>query len=312
MTISDQQNMTSQHLDLKLEISDKSLAALVLIWCLGTLVHLAYRVLVFRLIDKKGSLKDNPINLLILVDEIQWMAQLVHQPLMFYILYARDVKNLHGQFGCLLLHIFVLLGIFSIFQFVFGGLAITCLRFLFIRAYMTVLKIGQWTLTVPILAMSQLIIFSMTIAYAYNRERHWDIDFCWDGLENIRVLDPPRSTIYLLPLGCLLETSLHLYLSYFLYQQDKQVKHMIMAESYRRRNMKNAIDLAGQMVRFFFEILVVVFSLIGSHRPSAGTAVECMSLTVIVGSGLIPAYHIYVSDILQEEFFNILSNLFRS
>ena len=124
------------------------------------------------------------------------------------------------------------------------------------------------------------------------------------------VLDPPKGQLYLLPLGCLLETSLHLYLSYFLYQQDKQVKHMIMAESYRRRNMKNAIDLAGQMVRFFFEILVVVFSLIGSHRPSAGTAVECMSLTVIVGSGLIPAYHIYVSDILKEELFNILSIIF--
>ena len=113
----------------------------------------------------------------------------------------------------------------------------------------------------------------------------------------------------------MLETSLHLYLSYFLYQQDKQVKHMIMAESYRRRNMKNAIDLAGQMVRFFFEILVVVFSLIGSRsegRLSAGSAVECISLTVIVGSGLIPAYHIYVSDILKEELFNILSILFRS
>ena len=90
---------------------------------------------------------------------------------------------------------------------------------------------------------------------------------------------------------------------------------MIMAESYKRRNLKNAIDLAGQMMRFFFEILVVVFSLIGkynadSQRPSADSAVECMSLTVIVGSGLIPAYHIYVSDILKEELFNILSFLF--
>ena len=312
MTNSDQQNMTSQHMDLKLEISDKSLVALVLVWCLGTLVHLAYRVLVFRLIYKKGSLKDNPINLLILVDEIQWMAQLVHQPLMFYILYVKDVQKFHRQFGCLLLHIFVLVGVFTIFQFVFGGLAITCLRFMFIRAHITVQKIGRWPLTVAILAMSQLLIFSLTITTVYNRKRHWKIDFCWKGLDKIRVLDPPKGNFYLLLLGCLLETSLHLYLSYFLYQQDKQVKHMIMAESYRRRNMKNAIDLAGQMVRFFFEILVVVFSLIGSQRPSADSAVECMSLTVIVGSGLIPAYHIYVSDILKEELFNIISIIFRS
>ena len=164
--------MTSQHLDLKLEISEESLVALILVWCLGTLVHLTYRVLVFRLIYKKGSLQDNPINLLILVDEIQWMAQLVHQPLMFYILYVKDVQKFHGQFGCLLLHIFVLVGVFTIFQFVFGGLAITCLRFMFIRAHITVQKIGRWPLTVAILALSQLLIFSLTIASVYNRKRH--------------------------------------------------------------------------------------------------------------------------------------------
>ena len=252
-------NMTSQHMDLNLELSDISLAFLVTVWCLGTCVHLTYIVLVFRLIYKKGPLSENPINVLILVDEIQWMAQLVHQPLMFYILYVKDVEKFHGQFGCLLLHIFVLVGVFSIFQFVFGGLAITCLRFMFIRAHITVQKIGRWPLTFTILAMSQLLIFSLTITSVYNKKRRWDIDFCWDGLDKIRVLDPPRGTFYLLPLGCLLETSLHLYLSYFLYQQDKQVKHMIMAESYKRRNIKNAIDLAGQMMRFFFEILVVVF-----------------------------------------------------
>ena len=161
MTYPNQQNMTSQHLDLKLEISDMFLATLVLVWCLGTLVHLTYKVLIFKLIYKKGSLTDNPINLLILVDEIQWMAQLIHQPLMFYILYVRDVRKFHGQFGCLLLHIFVLVGMFSIFQFVFGGMAITCLRFMFIRGYITVQKIGRWPLTVTILAMSQLLIFSL-------------------------------------------------------------------------------------------------------------------------------------------------------
>ena len=170
MTNSYHQNITSQHLDLNLEMSDKSLVALIFVWCLGTLVHLTYKALVFRLIYKKGSLKDNPINLLILVDEIQWMAQLVHQPLMFYILYVKDVEKFHGQFGCLLLHIFVLVGVFSIFQFVFGGLAITCLRFMFIRAHITVQKIGRWPLTFTILAMSQLLIFSLTITSVYNKK----------------------------------------------------------------------------------------------------------------------------------------------
>ena len=92
----------------------------------------------------------------------------------------------------------------------------------------------------------------------YNRKRHWDIDFCWQGLRKIRVLDPPRGAIYILPLACSLEASLHIYMSYFIFGEDKQIKHMIPAESYRRRNVKNAIDLAGQMLRFMFEILVVV------------------------------------------------------
>ena len=159
--------MTSQHLDLNLELSDISLALVVMVWCLGTWVHLTYKVLVFRLIYKKGPLSKNPINLLILVDEIQWMVQLVHHSQMFYILHVRDVQKLHGQNGCLFLHIFVLVGIFSILQFVFGGLAIACLRFMFIRAHIIVQKIGQWPVTLTILALSQTVIFSLTIACAY-------------------------------------------------------------------------------------------------------------------------------------------------
>ena len=299
--------MTSQHLDLNLELSDISLALVVMVWCLGTWVHLTYKVLVFRLIYKKGPLSENPINLLILVDEIQWMVQLVHHSQMFYILHVRDVQKLHGQNGCLFLHIFVLVGIFSILQFVFGGLAIACLRFMFIRAHIMVQKIGQWPVTLTILALSQTLIFSLTIACAYNRKRHWDIDFCWQGLEKIRVLDPPRGTIYILPLACSLEASLHLYMSYFIFGEDKQIKHMIPAESYRRRNVKNAIDLAGEMLRFLFEILVVVFALIGSRGSTGESTVEYVSLSVIVGSGLIPAYHIYVSGILKKELFSVIS-----
>ena len=294
-------------MDLKLELSDISLALMVIFWSLGTCVHLTYKVLVSRLIYKKGPLSKNPINVLILVDEIQWMVQLVHHSQMFYILHVRDVQKLHGQNGCLFLHIFVLVGIFSILQFVFGGLAIACLRFMFIRTHIMVQKIGQWPVTLTILALSQTVIFSLTVACAYNRKRYWDIDFCWQGLEKIRVLDPPRGAIYILPLACSLEASLHIYLSYFIFGEDKQIKHMLPAESCRRRNVKNAIDLAGQMLRFIFEILVVVFALIESQRSTGESTVEYVSLTVIVGSGLIPAYHIYVSGILKKELFSVMS-----
>ena len=102
-----EQNKTLHHMDLKLDISYASLAAIVLIWCFGMIVHVTYRILIFRLIYKKGPLIENPINVLILVDEIQWMTQLLHHPQMFYILYTskilkRNMNNL-AAFSCMYL-----------------------------------------------------------------------------------------------------------------------------------------------------------------------------------------------------------------
>ena len=300
-----EQNTTLHHMDLKLDISYTSLAAIVLIWCFGMIVHVTYRILIFRLIYKKGPLIENPINVLILVDEIQWMTQLLHHPQMFYILYIKDLEEEHEQSGCLFLHVFVLVGVFSILQFLYGGLAIACLRFMYIRAYQFLDKIGKLPLTLVILAGSQWMIFWLTIMYVYNKNRRWDIDFCWEGLNQMMVLEPPKGIIALAPLACMLETTIHIYLSYFLYKQDKQVRHMIPEESYKRRNIKNAIDLAGQMLRFFFEMLVLVFILIGSQESTRGSKIY-ISLTVMVGSALIPAYHIYMSGILKQELHDLI------
>ena len=47
--------------------------------------------------------------------------------------------------------------------------------------------------------------------------------------------------------------------------------------------------------------------MIGSQRSTGESTVEYVSLTVIVGSGLIPAYHMYVSGILKKELLSVIS-----
>ena len=300
------ENITLQHMDLKLEISNISLAILVLVWFLGMIVNVTYRILIFRLINKKGPLIENPINVLILVDEFQWMIELVHHPQRFYILYVKNMEEKHGQLGCLFLHTFVLFRVFSILQYLYGGLAIACLRFMYIRAYKVLERVGKVLVTLSILAWSQFMIFWLTISYVYHKDRHWDIDFCWEGLNQMKVLEAPKGLFALAPLACFLEATIHIYLSYFLYQLDKRVKHMLPQESYKRRNMKNAIDLAGQMLRFFFEMLLLVFIFIGSQESTRRSKIY-ISLTVGIGSALIPIYHIYMSKILRQELRNLVS-----
>ena len=111
-------NMTSQHMDLNLELSDISLAFLVTVWCLGTCVHLTYIVLVFRLIYKKGPLSENPINVLILVDEMQWMVQLVHHSQMF-ICYTYEMSRSYMDkmvaFSCTYLCLLVFSAFFNLY-----------------------------------------------------------------------------------------------------------------------------------------------------------------------------------------------------
>ena len=98
-----------KHADLNLEINGTWLAVVICVWCLETVATLTFKVLIFRLIYKKGPLIDSPINILILFDELGWFLQLIFIPQMFYILHVKNTEELHGQKGCLFLHIYVLL-----------------------------------------------------------------------------------------------------------------------------------------------------------------------------------------------------------
>ena len=212
-------NTTLTHGDVNLEINETWLAVVICVWCLETVATLTFKVLIFRLIYKKGPLFDSPINILILFDELGWFVQLIFQPQMFYILHVKNTEELHGQKGCLFLHIYVLLGVFSIFQFLFGGLAIACLRFIYIRAHWMLHIFGRWPVTLLILASTQFLMFWLTLLYVYDKNRPWDIDFCWRGLEKLRVLESSNNIIlFFLVSACGLEVMIHLYLSYYLYQ----------------------------------------------------------------------------------------------
>ena len=141
-----------KHADLNLEINGTWLAVVICVWCLETVATLTFKVLLFRLIYKKGPLIDSPINILILFDELGWFVQLIFQPQMFSIFHVKNTEELHGQKGCLFLPIYVLLVVFSIFQFLFGGLGIACLRFIYIRAHWRLHVFGRWAVTLLILA----------------------------------------------------------------------------------------------------------------------------------------------------------------
>ena len=112
-----------------IKLSHPALTFVAIIFFMNTIIHVAFRIIVFRLIYKKGPLKDNPINVLILIDELQKLtSQLIVQPLVMLVLYEPHIGSKYGQNGCLLLHILVLASCHSICAGFCGGFAIACLR----------------------------------------------------------------------------------------------------------------------------------------------------------------------------------------
>ena len=91
-----------------LEIKGTSLIFLTTISTLKVLFQIIFKTLVLRLIYKKGSLLRNPINILILLEEVEHLVlQILLDVQTIYILGNRSIEETHGQNGCLFLHIFV-------------------------------------------------------------------------------------------------------------------------------------------------------------------------------------------------------------
>ena len=91
-----------------LEIKDEALVVYAVISVIKLICHVLFKALVFRLIYKKGSLVKNPINILILVEEVEHLVLIsVLEVSTFYLRYNTNVEASHGQAGCLFLHVYV-------------------------------------------------------------------------------------------------------------------------------------------------------------------------------------------------------------
>ena len=74
----------------------------------------------------------------------------------------------------------------------------------------------------------------MTLSAAYNKRRDWNIDHCWKGLGQLQIFDFEKGAqIYVFVPISLIEFTMHVYLSWFVFRQDKRVKHMLISEAYR-------------------------------------------------------------------------------
>ena len=116
-----------------LELMGPLLAAITGIFVLCTLVNLLFKILVFRLIYKKGPLMENPVNVLILVDEVEKFANcLLVQPQIVMIFYEPHIELKYGEAGCAFLHLYVLSVAFSAMSFRFSR---TSLFFFFLLVF---------------------------------------------------------------------------------------------------------------------------------------------------------------------------------
>ena len=112
-----------------IELSPNVLIFISTAFFINIIIQITFKILVCRLIYKKGPLKDNPINVMILADELQKIpAFIIVQPQMVMVLYEKNIGTKYGQAGCLFLHVFVFASVHTVCSSFICGFAIACLR----------------------------------------------------------------------------------------------------------------------------------------------------------------------------------------
>ena len=141
------------------------------------------------------------------------------------------------------------------------------MRFIYIRCNGLLTILGEMSTMVLIVVSSQSAILLMTAMYVYNKQRTWKMDQCFAPLENLKVFDLDlRFGIAFLGFITILEMTLNMNISYFIYQKDKHVKSLLNPKRYKKRNVKNAIDFTGHLIHFLFENLTfLIFSILGKQ-----------------------------------------------
>ena len=113
-----------------IEFSTSIFVVVIAVYIVNLIIHLTFKILVFRLIYKKGPLKDNPMNVLILAEQLPGL--LIVQPQMIMTWYKKDIVSKYGQAGCIFFHALVFTTIHTIASSFVSGFAIACLRWGFI------------------------------------------------------------------------------------------------------------------------------------------------------------------------------------
>ena len=99
------------------------------------------------------------------------------------------------------------------------------------------------------------------------------MDECLQGLEEYQIFKlNTHVTVGSFALVMMAELLMNIWICYVFYHQDKQVRHLLLPQRYKRRNVKNAIDFFCHMLHFVLEILLTLFVILGSRISRPKTA----------------------------------------
>ena len=154
--------------------------------------------------------------------------------------------------------------------------------------------------------------FSSVYRYTYSKDRTWDIDQCYEPLQEMKVIETNSNRfLFLVVTMSVVELCIYINLSLFIYQQDKVVKHMLPPSRYKTRNRRNAIDFSGHFAYFIIELLTSVFFMLGETGSKSKTKSEVQESIGLVISHflavLAPVLTIALSDTLKQELSSLVA-----
>lgn len=219
---------------------------------------LFFKCLVFNLAFKKGILSREPINVLILVDELEKLIGFIYSSFTFTL-------KLLGVFG-VYVEIFgwqpckaKVFGLFQLSCFYYGGFAISVMRLVYIRGTTLIQRWGETKIVVAILIISQCAILGTV--YLLQQNTHPDLPLACPS-DSLFTFQMPPFFLFGSICGSLIIAELLIYLNifYFIYRANSNIGPFIPVKSFKRRQKQNAYDFAGHCLHFFMELGILVLT----------------------------------------------------
>lgn len=294
---------------------------LVTIFFFGT----TFRILVFRMINKIGSLTKTPISIMILIDEISKMTgcTLAIPSFIIGILMGNPVVEYFGSWFCEAMFVSM---IYSAFAAVTGGAGIALMRLLYIKNATAIANGASYKYTLStILVISYRTALTLTGLWVSAPQPTVTLQSFCHGKPTIMMqvlyditytqshswmtLTIPKLTIGLFFIFCSSEIYMYWSIYQHLSQHDKTMQGLLSNEVLKKRRKKNVIQLTGHFSHFVLEmaaICIAGLSTINTRDTSRMMAV----FTVFAVYGLNGMTQICLSATLREEFSNVfLSNV---